>query len=139
MKIFNPRSIATPVYNALKKLSEEGGEKDLKEQKSQSFALYSYLATWGMMRLKAEESALQTKKDGKSIRNGKTDIIKAYFNCLEELSGEADLVGAKGLQTITAMGTEEYLGLTSLGLTLAQEFSFWATAIYVDVEITGNE
>jgi hypothetical protein len=32
------------------------------------------------------------------------------------------------------MDVEEYLGLTGLGLALAQEFSFWTTAIYHDVK-----
>jgi hypothetical protein len=133
MQIFDPRSIATPVYKALTELSagEQGNDKQLKEQKAQAFALYSYLSTWGMMRLKAEETAISG--------DGKKAVIKAYFSCLEELSGKAKLVGKDGLQTITTMETEEYLGLTGLGLTLAQEFSFWATAIYVDVEIDGDE
>lgn len=133
MQIFDPRSIATPVYQALTDLSNQarGNDKQLKEQKAQAFALYSYLSTWGMMRLKAEEAAISG--------DGKKAVIKAYFNCLEQLSTETELAGTKGLQTITAMGTENYLGLTGLGLTLAQEFSFWATAIYVGVEIDGDE
>jgi hypothetical protein len=93
--------------------------------------LYSYLSTWGMMRLKAEETAISGE--------GKKAVIQAYFGCLQELSGKTELVGTKGLQTITTMETEEYLGLTGLGLAIAQEFSFWATAIYVDVEIDGDE
>ena len=129
MNIFDPRSIATPVYTALTDLHLHNS--DLKGQKIQAFALYSYLSTWGMMRLKAEETAISG--------DGKKAIIRAYFSCLEQLSGKTNLAGVRGLQTITAMGTEDYLGLTSLGLTLAQEFSFWATAIYVDVEITGDE
>jgi hypothetical protein len=131
MQIFDPRSIATPVYKALTELSKERNEKQLKEQKAQAFALYSYLSTWGMMRLKAEETAISGE--------GKKAVIKAYFSCLEELSKKTELAGIKGLQTITTMETEDYLGLTGLGLTLAQEFSFWATAIYVDVEIDGDE
>jgi hypothetical protein len=133
MQIFDPRSIAKPVYTALTELSvrEQGNEKQLKEQKTQAFELYSYLSTWGLMRLKAEETAISG--------DGKKAVIKAYFSCLQTLSGKTELAGLKGLQTITAMGTEEYLGLTGLGLTLAQEFSFWATAIYVGVEIDGDE
>jgi hypothetical protein len=133
MQIFDPRSIATPVYTALTDLSAraQGNDKQLKEQKAQAFALYSYLSTWGMMRLKAEETAISG--------DGKKAVIKAYFSCLEQLSRKTDLVGTKGLKTITAMGTEDYLGLTGLGLVVAQEFSFWATAIYVGVEITGDE
>jgi hypothetical protein len=130
MQIFDPRLIATPVYKALTELSKGRSDKQLKEQKAQAFALYSYLSTWGMMRLKAEETA---------VTGDKKEVIKAYFECLQQLSGKPDLAGTKGLQTITAMETEDYLGLTGLGLTLAQEFSFWATAIYVDVEIDGDE
>jgi hypothetical protein len=134
MQIFDPRSIAKPVYKALTELSarERGNEKQLKEQKAQAFALYSYLSTWGLMRLKAEETALS---------GGKKAVIEAYFSCLEQLSGKTELAGTKGLKTITAkeMDAEEYLGLTGLGLVIAQEFSFWATAIYVDVEIDGDE
>jgi hypothetical protein len=127
MKIFDPRSIATPVYEALTNLHRDNS--DLQGQKIQAFALYTYLATWGMMRLKAEE---------KVLTGGKEAVIKAYFSCLQELSGKTELAGSNGLQTITNMETEEYLGLTGLGLVLAQEFSFWATAIYVDVEIDGD-
>jgi hypothetical protein len=133
MQIFDPRSIAKPVYAALTDLSQNNS--DLQGQKIQAFALYSYLSTWGMMRLKAEETV---------VSSGKKAVIEAYFSCLQELSGKTNLVddpkrGIKGLKTITAMGTEEYLGLTGLGLTLAQEFSFWATAIYVGVEIDGDK
>ncbi len=109
MQIFDPRSIATPVYQALTYLHQHNS--DLQGQKIQAFALYSYLATWGMMRLKAEE---------KVLAGGKEAVIKAYFSCLEQLSGKTELAGAKGLKTITAMDAEEYLGLTGLGLTLAQ-------------------
>jgi hypothetical protein len=131
MQIFDPRSIATPVYKALTELSKQAGnEKQLKEQKAQVFALYSYLSTWGMMRLKAEETAMS---------GGKKAVIEAYFNCLEQLSQKTELAGVEGLQTITAMETEDYLGLTGLGLNLAQEFSFWATAIYVGIDIDGDE
>lgn len=129
MKIFDPRSIATPVYQALTDLHQHNS--DLQGQKIQAFALYTYLSTWGMMRLKAEETAISG--------DGKKAVIKAYFSCLEQLSGKPNLASAKGLQTITAMETEEYLGLTSLGLVVAQEFSFWATAIYVDVDTDGAE
>jgi hypothetical protein len=131
MQIFDPRSIATPVYEALTDLSQKNS--DLKGQKIQAFALYTYLSTWGMMRLKAEETAISG--------DGKKAVIRAYFSCLEQLSGKTDLAvaGMKGLKTITAMGTEDYLGLTGLGLAIAQEFSFWATAIYVGVEIDGDE
>jgi hypothetical protein len=129
MKIFDPRSIATPVYIALTDLHQNNS--DLQGQKIQAFALYTYLSTWGMMRLKAEETAISG--------DGKKAVIKAYFGCLAQLSDKDKIAGTEGLQAITKMETEEYLGLTSLGLTIAQEFSFWASAIYVGVEIDGDE
>lgn len=125
---FDPRTMGTPVYEALSKLREDYRQDEgrLKEQKGQAVELYTYLATWGMMRLKAEEVALNQK--------GKQDMVKAYFQCLEKISGQPGLVNEKGLKTLNGLSTEEYLGLSGLGLTVAQEFSFWATAVYVDVE-----
>lgn len=125
---FDPRTMGTPVYEALSKLREdyEQDEKRLKEQKGQAVELYTYLATWGMMRLKAEEFALNQK--------GKQDVVKAYFQCLEKISGQSGFVNDRGLKTLNELPTEDYLGLTGLGLTVAQEFSFWATAVYVGIE-----
>lgn len=126
---FDPRTMGTPVYEALNGLytqSKGTDESRLKEQKGQAVELYTYLATWGMMRLKAEEYALSQK--------GKQDVVKAYFKCLEEISGQRSLVGGSGLTTLKELNTENYLGLTGLGLTLAQEFSFWASAVYHDVK-----
>lgn len=127
---FDPRTMGTPVYEALselrKKYPREKYESRLKEQKSQAVELYTYLATWGMMRLKAEESALS--------QDGKKDIVKAYFQCLEKISEKPGLASTDGLQTLKKLATEDYLGLTGLGLAIAQEFSFWTTAIYHDVK-----
>ncbi|MGL4498158.1 MAG: hypothetical protein ACRCU2_03770, partial [Planktothrix sp.] len=66
----DPRAIATPVHQTLFQLrnsyeeakqngqiSEENYKKRLREQKSQAQELYTYLATWGLMRLRAEEMA----------------------------------------------------------------------------------
>ncbi|MEM8642447.1 MAG: hypothetical protein AAGG51_27060 [Cyanobacteria bacterium P01_G01_bin.54] len=126
---FDPRTIGTPVYTALNNLYEryKDDENRLKQQKRQAAELYTYLATWGMMRLKAEEKALKDQA-------GKIDVVAAYFNCLERISGQSALSGDIGLDTLKTLGTEDYLGLTGLGLTIAQEFSFWTTAIYVGVE-----
>jgi hypothetical protein len=124
---FDPRTIGTPVYEALSSLRL--GTRDntrLKEQKSQAVELYNYLSTWGMMRLKAEEQALS--------QNGKIDVVVKYFTCLETLSGVTELSSDRGLEKIKNMDVEEYLGLTGLGLVLAQEFSFWTTAIYHDIQ-----
>lgn len=128
---FDPRTIATPVYEALQdlRISFNDNNARLKEQKSQAVELYTYLATWGMMRLKAEEQALS--------QDGKKDVVKKYFQCLSELSDTQNLATSQGLESIKNMETDDYLGLTGLGLELAQEFSFWANAIYHD--ITGEQ
>lgn len=125
---FDPRTIATPVYEALDQLrkNHDRDEDRLKEQKNQSVELYTYLSTWGLMRLKAEEKAL--------TQHGKKDVVKKYFECLQQLSQVNKLAQENGLDVLKKLSTDEYLGLTGLGLTLAQEFSFWATAIYTDVE-----
>lgn len=125
---FDPRTIGTPVYEALSGLRShsERDETRLKEQKNQAVELYTYLSTWGMMRLKAEEKALS--------QEGKKQVVKKYFECLQELSKIQNLAGDGGLNVLKNLGTEEYLGLTGLGLALAQEFSFWATAVYAGIE-----
>ena len=126
----DPRTLSTPVYEALQALREnyprETHSPRLKEQKGQAVELYTYLATWGMMRLKAEENALS--------QEGKQDVVRAFFRCLESISGTAHLAGENGLETIKDLGTEDYLGLTGLGLKVAQEFGFWATAVYHDIK-----
>lgn len=130
MQTFDPRTLSTPVYEALQELRNHNSNDNsrLKEQKSQAVELYTYLATWGMMRLKAEEQALSQK--------GKQDVVKKYFECLQLLSPVKNLAGNKGLDALKQLKADDYLGLTGLGLNLAQEFSFWANAIYHD--ITGD-
>ena len=156
---FDPRTIATPVYEALSQLrspydeawnrTQSLSEKKvyydhMKEQKNQAVELYTYLSTWGMMRLKAEEMALDKSKPGappptlkkkaETSQEGKRELIQAYFQCLQELSGIPDLAGNSGLNVLNKkLDTDEYLGVTGLGLALAQEFSFWATAVYHDI------
>ena len=126
--VFDPRTIATPVYEALAELRQQNNSNQsrLKEQKSQAVELYTYLSTWGMMRLKAEEQAL--------TQDGKKDVVIKYFDCLQRLSGIENLSNNPGLNTLIAMDTDEYLGITGLGLAIAQEFSFWATAVYHDIK-----
>jgi hypothetical protein len=128
---FDPRTIATPAYEALQdlRIQYNGNDARLKEQKSQAVELYTYLATWGMMRLKAEEQALS--------QEGKKDVVKKYFQCLSSLSEIKELATSQGLEKIKTLSTDDYLGLTGLGLEIAQEFSFWANAIYHD--ITGEQ
>ncbi|MGL5834508.1 MAG: hypothetical protein ACRC1Z_14935 [Waterburya sp.] len=128
MQTFDPRTLSTPVYEALQELRNHNSNNNsrLKEQKSQAVELYTYLATWGMMRLKAEEQALSQK--------GKQDVVKKYFECLQLLSSVKDLASNKGLDSLKQLKADDYLGLTGLGLNLAQEFSFWANAIYKGVD-----
>ncbi len=134
---FDPRAIAKPVYQALAELrnEQEQNQRDeakrkerLKEQKNQAVELYTYLATWGLLRLKAEEKAISEDKQGKK------QVVKAYFDCLEKLSDKQEVSGNRGLETLSKLDTDEYLGLTGLGLALAQEFSFWANAVYHDIK-----
>lgn len=142
---FDPRTIATPVYQALQdlRIQHDNNKTRLKAQKSQAVELYTYLATWGMMRLKAEEKVLsqdhkeQHQKD--VTKQGREDIVKEYFKCLgsSKLANIPELTTSQGLETIKQLSTDEYLGLTGLGLEIAQEFSFWANAIYHD--ITGEQ
>jgi hypothetical protein len=137
--MFDPRTIVEPVYEALDSLrkEQEKSEKNLdrlkerlKEQKNQAIELYTYLSTWGLMRLKAEEKAISPDKPGKK------EVVLKYFECLGKLSGVEKLSEDEGLKVLKQknLSTEEYLGLTGLGLTLAQEFSFWAAAVYWDIK-----
>lgn len=125
---FDPRTIGKPVYEALSGLRSQPNQDEtrLKEQKNQAVELYTYLSTWGMMRLKAEEKALS--------QEGKKQVVKKYFECLQQLSEIDNLAGEQGLNRLKDLGTDEYLGVTGLGLALAQEFGFWATAVYCDIK-----
>lgn len=124
---FDPRTISKPVFEALHELhSQTKDDARLKEQKNQAVELYTYLSTWGMMRLKAEEVALS--------QEGKKQVVKKYFQCLETLSERPNLANEQGLTTLIGLNIDDYLGLTGLGLELAQEFSFWANAIYHNVK-----
>lgn len=131
---FDPRTMGKPVYEALNELrnEQENNQRDLakrkerlKEQKNQAVELYTYLSTWGLLRLKAEEKALT---------EGKKEVVKAFFTCLDEITGRRDIAGANGLQALTVLDTDDYLGLTGLGLAIAQEFSFWANTVYFDIK-----
>lgn len=125
---FDPRTFGAPVYQALKDLRAQPNQDNtrLKEQKNQAVELYTYLATWGMMRLKAEETALS--------QEGKKQVVQQYFQCLQTISGIKNLANNNGLEVLTNMSTDEYLGITGLGLTIAQEFAFWAAAVYHDIK-----
>jgi hypothetical protein len=127
---FDPRTIATPTYDALNNLRDLHRQDDtrLKQQKGQAVELYTYLSTWGMMRLKAEEMALPNGM------MGKRQVVEKFFECLQTISETKNLSGEQGLTTLKNLNTDEYLGITGLGLALAQEFSFWATAVYWDIK-----
>ena len=134
---FDPRTIGASVYDALKGLRGDllREDKIAKQQKSQAVELYTYLSTWGMMRLKAEEQAMKDKDmKPKKDTEGKLQVIEKFFACLKDLSQtEKNLAGNQGLTSLSQMDVSEYLGLTGLGLAIAREFSFWATAVYHDV------
>jgi hypothetical protein len=130
-ELFDPRTISKSVYLALEDLRKpytNDNRTRLKEQYNQCVELYTYLATWGMLRLKAEEIALN--------QDGKKDVVTEYFKVLQALSGEKNLTGRVGLTTLSSnsMTVEVYLGLTGLGLQIAREFAFWAAAVYEDIK-----
>jgi hypothetical protein len=115
MVTFDPRTISSPVYAVLKELkSSTTDETRKKEQKNQAIELYTYLATWGLMRLKAEEKALS--------QEGKKQVVKKYFQCLQNISAIQGIAGANGLEKLKPenLPADDYLGLTGLGLQLAQ-------------------
>jgi hypothetical protein len=139
---YDPRTLGTPVYEQLSEINsqclqrvsinpdqEEKERKRRGEQKSFAREIYTYISVWGLMRFKAEEMVLS--QDGKPP--GKRDVVQAYFRCLQQLSGRDDLTGPAGLGTLKRLEAEEYLGLTGISLAIAQEFSFWANAVYHDI------
>lgn len=94
---------------------------------SQTVEIYTYLSTWGLLRLKAEQTALEKQPV-------KQKVVDVFFKCLQELEPvQGKDLAAKnpaGLNTLKTLDTSEYLGVTGLALALAQEFSFWANAVY---------
>jgi hypothetical protein len=173
-QLFDSRSFATPIYQALfalrspygkemKQLDKEGKKykeylTHLKEQKNQAVELYTYISTWGLLRLKAEEKALNkdnklspSERQKKSLhdiakisQSGKLETVEAFFLCLDRISQgknedeKAVFSSSKGLEELMKLDTEEYLGLTGLSLVIAQEFSFWANAVYHDISGEDN-
>lgn len=77
MRTFDPRTLNKEAFEALQSLRDRPNQSDahLKEQKNQAMELYTYLSTWGMMRLKAEEKALS--------QEGKKQVVQAFFQRLE--------------------------------------------------------
>ncbi|MEZ2239639.1 hypothetical protein [Microcoleus sp.] len=126
MLTYDPRSISSKVYQNLDKLKNDTpNEIDRKEQKSQAVELYTYIATWGLLRLKAEEFALS--------QDNKKQVVKCFFKTLGEVAfpGQPNpFLEQQGLNYLTKRDASEYLGFTGLALQVAREFAFWVEAIY---------
>jgi hypothetical protein len=94
---------------------------------SEAVEIYTYLSTWGLMRLKAEQTALEKQPV-------KQKVVDVFFKCLQELEPiqgkDLSVANPAGLNNLKNLDTSEYLGVTGLALALAQEFSFWANAVY---------
>lgn len=153
IEAFDPRAINKPVYEALRDLRQgydaakekkqiiaEDYNKRLREQKSQAQELSTYLGTWGLMRLRAEEMSrndgetLSLEDRAKKNQEGKREMLECFFKCLERVSKRRDLASIKGIDTLNAMNMDDYLGLTGIALAVARAFSFWADAIYPDIK-----
>lgn len=124
MVSFDPRTLNKHAFEGLQSLHDQARQDNalLKEQKNQAQELYTYISTWGLMRLKAEEKALN--------QEGKKQVVKAFFEHLAILSGRSKLSTDQGLDDLVGMSADEYLGVTGLAIELANEFGFWANAIY---------
>lgn len=131
MLTYEPRSISALVYKNLYQLKQRANSNPEaeSEQKSQTVELYSYISTWGLLRLKAEEQALVNKPN-------KQAVIKCFFQTLSQLvfpeqpSFLCDNNALSKISETQQIGASEYLGLTGMGLQVAREFSFWAEALY---------
>ena len=128
MLSYDPRSISSRVYRSLQALRNSTTDRTIcDEQKSQAVELYTYIATWGLLRLKGEETALG--------KESKRAVVICFFQTLSGLAFPEEpnaLVGSAGLQKLTQEGmvASSYLGLTGLALQVAQEFAFWAESLY---------
>lgn len=124
--MFDPRIIGKEVFESLHGLRQKTVDKQkLPKQKSMAQEIYTYLSTWGLMRLKAEETIL---------KDGREEPVKEFFKCLEKLSDTKPLSNHQGLETLKNLSAQDYIGLTGLALEIAREFSFWVSAIYHDTE-----
>lgn len=129
MPDFDPRTLNKCAFETLQKLSDaqQGDKSRRKEQKNQAQELYTYISTWGLMRLKAEEKALDSQK-------GKQEVVISFFRELQKLSNCEGLKGDEGVKTLISLSANDYLGLTGLAIELANEFGFWANAVYNDLK-----
>lgn len=138
MLTYDPRTVSTQVYEALKHVRDASANSPdvLKEQKVQAVGLYAYAATWGILRLKAEESALQNQAN-------KQRIIRCFFQVLEKIAypEQPNHLGKQGLENLAnqqRLSASEYLGLIGLSLQIAREFAFWAEALYPKENTTSS-
>lgn len=125
---YDPRKISVAVYTHLKKVKESASDtKHHDEQRNQAIELYTYIATWGLIRLKGEEPALVNKPQ-------KQKVVKCFFETLGKLAYPTKtpnpLIGTDGLEELTKLKASEYLGLTGVALQVAREYSFWAESLY---------
>jgi len=132
---FEPAKFGKIAYTALQDLRIEYVGKEPKNKHieifqevwSQSVEIYTYLSTWGLLRLKAEQTALEKQPI-------KQKVVEVFFKCLQELEPvqgkDFSVANPMGLTTLKGLDTSEYLGVTGLALALAKEFSFWANAVY---------
>ena len=79
MQTYDPRSISSVVYQNLQALKDSTAAKDHKEQKGQAVEIYNYLATWGLLRLKAEEFALASQPQKKKV-------VECFFQSLQAIA-----------------------------------------------------
>jgi hypothetical protein len=159
MLTYDPRSISMKVYQNLTELKNNTPDTaQQKEQRTQIFELYSYVATWGLLRLKAEEVALK--------QESKKEVVKCFFKTLEQvaypekqptpITNQQSTVRKPNsprrpnlpsqttkessetkisIQYLTNPAkTADYLGLTGLALRVAREFAFWVDAIYPEIK-----
>lgn len=129
MLTYDPRRISVKVYSNLNQVKQTAtSTQQQEEQKSQAIELYTYTATWGLLRLKGEEPALSNQPQ-------KRAIIECFFKTLGELAYSDETPNPldgqdSGLNKLISLQASEYLGLSGLALQIAQEFSFWAEALY---------
>lgn len=129
---FDSRTFNKHAFQALQALRDKADQDNprLKEQKNQAQELYTYISTWGLMRLKAEEKALS--------QEGKKQVVKCFFERLATISGKDTLSKPNALEALLEMSANDYLGLTGIAIELANEFGFWANAIYIGIPSDGE-
>jgi hypothetical protein len=125
---YDPRKISIKVYINLKAVKDSTQDsKSHDKQRNQAIELYSYIATWGLLRLKGEEPALVNEAQ-------KQKVVERFFTTLGELvfpnESPNPLKGTAGITKLTGMTASEYLGITGVALQVAREFSFWAESLY---------